>query len=174
MSCVYPLQKTEPSLEPLLIVKESLRRTSSGWGNKALAWAIRRHGFPPCPDPGQLTVSVGLSFLSSGKLALPVALASFFRMALSLKCCVILVWRSEPLLWGHTDLDLNSVSGMYKLRDTGKCLTSSRLWVFSWTMDIVLCTLKGCGKIRHATCKVLSIAPDTRWDLTYGRHHCEV
>ena len=91
MSWVYPLEKVESSLEPLL---SSYRRASEGQaqgtcvgvGGKALASAVRRHGFQSHPDPEQFIVSVGLSFLSLGKLTPPIALASFFGAALSLKC----------------------------------------------------------------------------------------
>lgn len=82
MSWVYPLEKVESSLEPLL---SSYRRASEGQaqgtcvgvGGKALASAVRRHGFQSHPDPEQFIVSIGLSFLSLGKLTPPVALASF-------------------------------------------------------------------------------------------------
>lgn len=88
---MYPLQKVESSSEPL---RSSYRRASEGQAQgvcvgvrgKALAWAVRRHGFQSHPDPEQFIVSVGLSFLSLRKLTPPIALASFFGAALSLKC----------------------------------------------------------------------------------------
>ena len=74
---VYPLQKLDSSLEPLL---SSYRRASKGQaqgacvgvGGKALAWAVRMQGFQSHPDPEQFIVSVGLSFLSSGRLTPPI------------------------------------------------------------------------------------------------------
>lgn len=101
---------------PCCVIQESLRRTSSGWGvgvgGKALAWAVRRHGFQSHPDPEQFIVSVGLSCLSSGRLTPPIDSPHLIfwgqpRVSMLSHPAV----GAEPMLWGRTDLDLNSVSG---------------------------------------------------------------
>ena len=73
---MYPPRKLASSLGPVLSYRSApegqAQGTCVGVGGKALAWAVRRQGFQSHADPEQFIVSVGLSFLSSGRLTPPI------------------------------------------------------------------------------------------------------